>query len=288
MELTQQQELAARRAAQEAKAWAAEASLEARMAQAEAKQQQQQQQQQQQMGGTVDAAIEQRACSEPASARAGYHALLRTGSMAAAASQSMSAAEFYNHLVDTGWLTFLNAPHVFEAGDDMPADILMGTEMEGATLELLSNEIRYTARHENGDVVVQVEVKNFFGSWTAVLGAASYNNDEVRLLPNIHSATGDAICLRARLEPDAARQQVDAGKRQNCHPPSEPRNTAAESPNSAAGIATPTAERGGMFVWQETELTVELNQAAACLGICQLQRYIVRSSVSHAPASNPD
>ena len=72
--------------------------------------------------------------SEPASARAGFHALLRTGSMHAAASQAMSAEEFYDHLADTGWLTFLNAPHVFEAGDDMPADILMGTEIEAARL----------------------------------------------------------------------------------------------------------------------------------------------------------
>lgn len=204
--------------------------------------------------------------SEPASARAGFHALLRTGSMHAAASQAMSAEEFYDHLADTGWLTFLNAPHVFEAGDDMPADILMGTEIEAARLELLSNEIRYTVRHVHGDVVVQVEVKNFLGYWTAILGAASYNNDEVRLLPNIASATGDALCLRARLEPGAARQQLDAGK-------------GPEGSNSGAGLAAPTPERaGGIFVWQETELTVELNHAAACLGICQLQRYICGAS----------
>ena len=168
--------------------------------------------------------------------------------MAAAASQAMSAGEFYDHLADTGWLTFLNAPHVFEAGDDMPADILMGTEMEAARLELLSNEIRYTVRHVHGDVVVQVEVKNFLGHWTAILGAASYNNDEVRLLPNIASATGDALCLRARLEPGAARQQLDAGKG-----PEDGPLAASRSSNSGAGLAAPTPERGGgIFVWQET------------------------------------
>eukprot|EP01051_Picozoa_sp_SAG22_P023858 SAG22_NODE_6342_length_868_cov_1.006502_2_plen_88_part_00 len=61
-------------------------------------------------------------------ARTGFHALLRTGSMAREAGQSMSAAEFYDHLADTGWLTFLSASHVFEAGDDMPCDVLAGTE----------------------------------------------------------------------------------------------------------------------------------------------------------------
>ena len=192
---------------------------------------------------------------EPTSARSGAHALshaLSSRSMAAQARSAMSAAQFYDHLADTGWLTFLASATLFASGDDLPEDVLGGTEMEKARHELLSNELRHTVELRNGDVVVQAEVKSFFGQWTAVLGAASYNNDEVRLLPNTHSATGDALCLRARLEPGAA-----AG------------GGSAKTPS-----LEPERGGGGIFVWQETELTIELDQVENSLGVCQLQRYI--------------
>jgi len=192
-----------------------------------------------------------------AAARSGSNALrANTASMAAAAQAAMSPAEFFDHLAERGWLDYLAAPQVFESGDDWPASVLAGTEMEEARRELLANEVRYVVRHEHGDVLVQTEAKNFFGNWQSVgTAAASFSNDEVRLLPNAHSATGDALCLRARLEPRARDVADDADPK-------------AEQP----------PQRGsGMFVWQETELVIERSSAASqCM--CQVQRYMCGAS----------
>ena len=95
-----------------------------------------------------------------ATARSAVHALRSsTQSMQASSKYSMSSAQLFDYLAESGWMDYLHgaarADNV-EAAEPLPAIVL---ELEGDEngSEDLTKETRYAVKHEHGDVVVQAE-----------------------------------------------------------------------------------------------------------------------------------
>lgn len=73
------------------------------------------------------------------------------------------------------------------SGDELPVS-LIGAEAE--EWQTADSELRYIIKEEHGDLIVQPELRNWVGSWHTTSTAASFLNDEVRMLPSTQSITG--------------------------------------------------------------------------------------------------